>query len=165
MATSIRLPALLALAVPAAPVAAADGPAVVLGNYADIALAMYGDALASAEKLDQAIASLLRSPDEATLTAAREAWLAARVPYQQTEVYRFGNPLVDEWEGKVNAWPLDEGLIDYVQVASYGDGSDENAFYVANVVANPKLTIGGREIDASTVGPELLADLHEADAV
>jgi len=31
------------------------------------------------------------------------------VPYQQTEVYRFGNPIVDAWEGKVNAWPLDEG--------------------------------------------------------
>ncbi|MGE3738275.1 MAG: imelysin family protein [Geminicoccaceae bacterium] len=165
MTSPIRLVALLALAVPAAPEAAADGPAAVLGNYADIALAMYGDALASAEQLDQAIAALLRSPDETTLAAAREAWLAARVPYQQTEVYRFGNPLVDEWEGKVNAWPLDEGLIDYVQVESYGDGSDENAFYVANVVANPKLTVGGRDIDAGTIGPDLLGDLHEADEV
>ncbi|MEL6100891.1 MAG: imelysin family protein, partial [Pseudomonadota bacterium] len=36
-----------------------------------------------------------------------------------TEVYRFGNAIVDDWEGKVNAWPLDEGLIDYVD-ASYG---------------------------------------------
>ena len=32
----------------------------------------------------------------------------------QTEVFRFGNPVVDDWEGRVNAWPLDEGLIDYV---------------------------------------------------
>lgn len=165
MAPSVRFAALLAVAVPIAPVAAADGPAAVLGNYADIAQAMYGDALVRAEKLDQAVGALLQSPDEPTLAAAREAWLAAREPYQQTEVYRFGNPLVDEWEGKVNAWPLDEGLIDYVLVESYGDSSDENAFYVANVVANPKLTVGGKEIDASTIGPDLLAELHEIDEV
>ena len=165
MAHSVRFAALLAVAVPIAPVAAADGPAAVLGNYADIAQAMYGDALVRAGKLDQAVGALLQAPDEATLAAAREAWLAAREPYQQTEVYRFGNPLVDEWEGKVNAWPLDEGLIDYVLVESYGDSSDENAFYVANVVANPKLTVGGKEIDASTIGPDLLAELHEIDEV
>ena len=45
----------------------------------------------------------------------------------------------------MNAWPLDEGLIDYVAVASYGDSSDENALYAANVIANPKLTIGGKD--------------------
>ena len=34
-------------------------------------------------------------------------------------MFRFGNPLVDDWEGRVNAWPLDEGLIDYVKVTNY----------------------------------------------
>ena len=48
------------------------------------------------------------------MPASFSAWIAARVPYQQTEVYRFGNRIVDDWEGRVNAWPLDEGLIDYV---------------------------------------------------
>ena len=56
MAFSVRFAALLAVAVPIAPVAAADGPAAVLGNYADIAQAMYGDALVRAEMLDQAVA-------------------------------------------------------------------------------------------------------------
>ena len=60
MAPSVRFAALLAVAVPIAPVAAADGPAAVLGNYADIAQAMYGDALVRAGKLDQAVAV----PDE-----------------------------------------------------------------------------------------------------
>jgi putative iron-regulated protein len=143
----------------------ADGPAPVLANYADIAQAMYGDALAAAEQLDAAVDALVQIPNDRTLAAARAAWLAARVPYQQTEVYRFGNPIVDEWEGKVNAWPLDEGLIDYVAVASYGDASDENAFYVANLVANPKLTVGGKEIDAGTIDAALLESLHEIDEV
>ncbi len=44
----------------------------------------------------------------------RKSLLATRVPYQQPGRFRFGNPTVDDWEGKVNAWPLGEGLIDYV---------------------------------------------------
>ncbi len=72
----------------------------------------------------------------------------ARPPYQQTEVYRFGNAIVDDWEGRVNSWPLDEGLIDYVD-ASYGTESDTNTLYVVNVIANPTLTIGGETVDAT----------------
>ena len=65
----------------------------------------------------------------------------------------------------MNAWPLDEGLIDYV-AASYGGDSDENAFYTANVIANPVLRIGGIEIDAREITPALLAEtLHEVDAI
>ncbi|MCG8493413.1 MAG: hypothetical protein MI743_17460, partial [Sneathiellales bacterium] len=93
------------------------------------------------------------------------AWIAAREPYQQSEVYRFGNSLVDEWEGKVNAWPLDEGLIDYVD-GSYGKDSDENALYTVNVIANSKLTVNGKSVDAAKITPKLLADtLHEAEEV
>jgi putative iron-regulated protein len=158
---------LLSVVVPAASALAADppSPAAVLSTYAGMAQAMYGDALSQAQKLDTAVDALLQAPTDATLAAAREAWLAARVPYQQTEVFRFGNPIVDDWEGKVNAWPLDEGLIDYVAVASYGDSSDENAFYAANVIANPKLAIGGKDLDATTIDAELLGSLHEIDQV
>jgi gluconolactonase len=81
----------------------------------------YEDSLTTAKTLQMAIGDLLDAPTDATLAAARTAWIAARVPYQQTEGLRFGNALVDEWEGKVNAWPLDEGLIDYVDAGSYGD--------------------------------------------
>lgn len=108
----------------------------VLGNYADIALAGYSDALAGAKALDTAVETLIATPSPATLTAARDAWRAARPSYQQTEAFRFGNAIVDDWEGRVNAWPLDEGLIDYVAPA-YGSESDSNPLYVANVVANP----------------------------
>jgi putative iron-regulated protein len=65
----------------------------------------------------------------------------------------------------VNAWPLDEGLIDYVD-AGYGTESDGNALYVANVIANPKIKINGEEVDASKITPEFLAEtLHEAGEV
>ena len=143
---------------------AVDRAGVVVATYADIAHAMYHDSLTEAQKLRDAIGTLVETPGEETLAAARAAWLAARVPYQQTEVYRFGNPIVDDWEGKVNAWPLDEGLIDYV-AASYGDESDTNDLYTANVIANPELTASGQTLDASTIDADLLRSLHEIDEV
>ncbi len=144
--------------------ARADVKQQVVATYANIAQAMYEDALISAQALRSAIITLTAHPTEANLAAARKAWLAARKPYQQTEGYRFGNPVVDEWEGRVNAWPLDEGLIDYVDTGKYGSESDENQLYTANVVANPKLLIGGQPVDATTITPTLLQDsLQEAD--
>lgn len=148
-------------------VAQADGhsKAEVLKTYGDIALAGYEDSLVTAHTLKAAVDALIDAPSKATLMQARAAWLAAREPYQQTEVYRFGNAIVDDWEGRVNAWPLDEGLIDYVD-ADYGTESDENAFYAVNVIANPKLKVGGQQIDASKITPALLAEeLQEAGEV
>jgi len=141
------------------------GKAEVLETYADIAHAGYEDSLFKARELQTAIETLLADPSPEALNKARAIWIEARVPYQQTEVYRFGNPIVDDWEGKVNAWPLDEGLIDYVDTA-YGGATDENQLAALNVVANPTFTLSGEDIDASEITPELLADrLHEADAV
>nr|WP_246662934.1 imelysin family protein [Pseudolabrys sp. FHR47] len=141
------------------------GAKAVLTTYADIALAGYEDSLVAAKALDAAIKSLIANPSKKALDTARAAWKAARIPYMQTEVYRFGNPIVDAWEGRVNAWPLDEGLIDYVD-AKYGKESDKNPLYAANVIANKKLTVVGKEVDASQITPELLSEvLHEAGKV
>ena len=162
--SSLVVPALL-ITVPHNARADAPNAASVVSQYADIAEANYSDALSSAQKLQAAVDSLIAKPSDATLKAAREAWLAARAPYQQTEAFRFGNPIVDDWEGKVNAWPLDEGLIDYV-AGTYGDDNPENEFYVANVIANEKITFGSKEIDASKITAALLADeLQEAGGV
>ncbi len=137
----------------------------VVETYIAIAQATYGDSLISAQVLEDAIDTFLAEPNQATLTYARNAWLAARVPYQQTEAFRFGNAVVDEWEAKVNSWPLDEGLIDYT-AASYGEDSDNNYFYTANIIANELLDIGGISVDAAQITPQLLAEtLHQIDGV
>ncbi len=114
---------LLAAAPGANSVALAAGPAVkdIMTNYGNVAEAMYSDALVKAQELDKAVDAFLAAPSASTLQAARDAWKASRVPYMQTEGYRFGNKIVDDWEGNVNSWPLDEGLIDYVDKASYGE--------------------------------------------
>ncbi|MEP0071990.1 MAG: imelysin family protein [Marinomonas sp.] len=138
----------------------------VVVHYADIAEAVYGDSLTTAKTLRTAIKTFLDAPTEANLASAKTAWIAARAPYQQSEVYRFGNAIVDDWEGKVNAWPLDEGLIDYVAQDSYGSESDLNPLYTANVVASKHLHIGGEMVDASDITPDLIANtLQEADGV
>jgi putative iron-regulated protein len=159
----MRLLAALAFTTALAAPTLAATPEEVTGHYADIALATYQDSLTTAEALQTAVAALIASPSDATLQAARSAWLAARVPYQQSEAFRFGNPVVDDWEGRVNAWPLDEGLIDYVDA---GYGNEENALAALNVIATPKFTLSGTEIDASAITPDLISgSLHEADGI
>ncbi|WP_378944224.1 imelysin family protein [Paracoccus sp. R86501] len=162
----MRLLTTTALCVLTATAAHAVEESEVLATYADIAAASYGDSLTTAKQLQQAVQTLVQDPSAQNLQMARDAWLAARVPYQQTEVYRFGNPIVNEWEGKVNAWPLDEGLIDYVDAAGSAptEGYDENPAAGLNVIANPQLSISGQTIDATEITPDLLENtLHSAN--
>ena len=162
--TTFRIAALPAFLLVAASATAIE-PKDVVRHYADIAEANYADSLLTAKALDSAIDAFLAKPSDETLMAAKAAWLTARIPYQQTEVYRFGNVVVDDWEGKVNAWPLDEGLIDYV-AGGYGLESDENSLYAANVIANSTIAIEGKSVDMSQLSPTLLAEtLHEAGGI
>lgn len=154
---------LLWLAMVAIPASAATVQEVA-DTYANIALAAYEDATSRAKDLKGAIDRFIAAPTDATLKDARAAWLAARIPYMQTEAYRFGNKIVDDWEGRVNAWPLDEGLIDYVD-AGYGTASDSNPLYTANVIANTSLMVAGRKVDAGTITKELLRSLQEAERI
>ena len=91
-------------------------------NYAAVVHEAYSVSLESAESMDQAIDAFIASPGEDTLAAAKSAWLDARYDYGITEVFRFyGGPIDDEetgTEGLINAWPLDEAYIDYVEGAS-----------------------------------------------
>jgi len=134
--------------------------AAVVAHYADLAHTNFSDALTTAQALNEATDALIANPSNETLQAAKDAWLAARVPYQQTEVFRFGNGVVDDWEGQLNAWPLDEGLIDYIATDGYqyelGNGGA-----TANIIATPTLNVGGQTIDTTELTPQLLAELNE----
>lgn len=134
----------------------------VSATYASLAAAIYGDAAAKAGELDQAVDKLIAAPSQQTLDAARSAWKAARVPYMQSEGFRFGNKIVDDWEGQVNSWPLDEGLIDYVDTASYGETKEQNPLYTANVIANTKIRLGSKVLDTTKITKELIAQFDGA---
>ncbi|WP_306640769.1 imelysin family protein [Sanyastnella coralliicola] len=103
----------------------ADGPfsvdkQAIRDTYAEIVFASYQDAQEAAKALQASINDFVAAPDEDKFEACKQAWLAAREPYGQTEAYRFSNGPIDNEEGPegyLNAWPLDEGYIDYVEGA------------------------------------------------
>jgi putative iron-regulated protein len=108
----------------------------VVESYTEIVLASYQDSLQLAMELNDALIAFVAEPTEETLAAARDAWLASNEPYGQTEAYRFyGGPIDDEDgpEGLLNAWPLDEAYIDYV------DG-DADAGVINNTDEYPEIT-------------------------
>ena len=103
-------------------------------NYAEGAYAMYSKSLASAQAMDAAIDRFVAAPSAVRLDAAKRAWLLARDDYGLTEIYRFYDGPIDNEadgpEGLINAWPLDEAYIDYVE-------GDANAGIVNNPAAYP----------------------------
>lgn len=104
----------------------------VAESNANWALAAYSDSVTTAQALKTALEALQADPTQANLDAAKRAWLVSREPYGQTEVFRFRLSPIDSTnyadedgpEGDINAWPLGEGLIDYV-VAGNDFGADQ----------------------------------------
>ncbi|MFD1553967.1 hypothetical protein DNU06_13820 [Putridiphycobacter roseus] len=87
-------------------------------TYAELVSAGYEDSYELAKALKTTIYDFVDNPTAVNFEASKEAWLAARVPYGQTEAFRFaGGPIddADGPEGLLNAWPLDEAYIDYVE--------------------------------------------------
>lgn len=123
--------------------------------YANLVYNNYHDALVAAQSMQAAIKSMTENPSEETLSAAKQAWLNAREPYGQSEAFRFyGGPIDDEDgpEGRINAWPLDESYIDYVNIASNGDNPMDNAN--TNIINSPETF--------PEITTELIASLNEA---
>jgi putative iron-regulated protein len=126
----------------------ADAPPVVDG-YVAIVRASYADSVQTATALRTAIDAFVAAPSAVTMQAAKTAWLAAREPYGQTEVYRFYDGPIDNPdagpEGRINAWPLDEVYIDYVAGNPMG-----------GIINNPAMF--------PTLTKELIADQNELGA-
>ena len=90
----------------------------VVLNYANIVHASYVDSLNLAKNMQETINAFMESPSAESLEKAKQSWIDSRFPYLQTEVYRFyGGPIDDEDgpEGLLNAWPMDESYVDYVE--------------------------------------------------
>lgn len=148
----------------------AEEKRAVVNHYADIALAVFESARDDAQDLNDALASFLTNPTTASLEAAKSAYVVARSSYQQSEVLRFdeafvsnapdsdgGLASVDSWEGQLNAWPLDEALIDYVD----GDYSGASPDGGGNIVASTSLVVNGETVDTSSIDKNLLISLNE----
>lgn len=143
----------------------------VVENYANIVHANYEDSLTTARDLQSAINAFVSSPSEATHLAAQEAWLAAREPYGQTEAFRFASGPIDDEdgpEGLLNAWPLDEAYVDYVEgmpdagiindVAGYPEISADLLESLNEVGAEENISTGYHAIEFLLWGQDLSAD-------
>ncbi|MDI1483485.1 imelysin family protein [Polyangium sp. y55x31] len=119
----------------------------IIAAYASLVQNSYIEAMDETSSLNATLAQFVADPTEARLESAREAWLLARDPYGLTEAFRFyGGPIDDDDgpEGRINAWPMDEAYVDYV------DG-DPNAGIINDPATYPT-------IDETTI-----AELNEKD--
>jgi putative iron-regulated protein len=126
----------------------------VVTTNAQHAYAAFSDSLIAAKNLQTAVKMFVSDPSEVNFTAAKSAWLSAREPYGQTEVYRFREGPIDaltmgddgKWtlidgegpEGAINAWPLAEALIDYTIDMDGDEARGDAAVYQAggNIIAD-----------------------------
>lgn len=153
---ALALAPLAVLAQPATPLVAAvvqpaatpATPAAVAQLYAALVHASYADTLASARLLQQRIQALVAQPSAEHLTAARQAWLAAREFYGQTEAFRFyGGPIDDDKgpEGRLNAWPMDESYVDRVSGKQASGLINKRGFKISKASLAAQNERGGEE--------------------
>ena len=83
--------------------------------YIDLVASAYKKAADDSKTLVQAVDAFLATPSDDTLKAARQAWVEARPAYLKTETFRFYDGPIEEVEGAINAWPMNEAYIDYVE--------------------------------------------------
>ena len=136
-------------------------------SYANMAHAAYKDSLNTAKALQTAVNTYVTTPTQENLDAAKAAYKAARQPYSQTEIFRFDEGFVtandkrainsiDSWEGQINAWPLDEALIDYVSDDYEGEYNSKD-----NIINSDSIAVGSVKQDTTSITPELLAEMNE----
>ena len=106
--------------------------------YIDLVATSYRKAADDAKLLGLAVDAFLAAPSEDSLKAARKAWVEARPSYLKTETFRFYDGPIEDVEGAINAWPMNEAYIDYV------DGKPD-----AGLINDPSFKIGLEDIAKS----------------
>jgi putative iron-regulated protein len=93
---------------------AADPTAGVVKQYALNLDQNYKDVIPRLQDLDTAVTAFIANPTADGLVAAQQAWLAARPAYSESEYSRFYGGPIDQAQGGMNEWPIDESFVDYV---------------------------------------------------
>ena len=121
----------------------------VVSSYAELAHTNYAESLEAAKTLNQRLQAFVDAPSTETLRSARQAWLAAREPYLQTEVFRFYEGPIDNEtdgpEGLLNAWPMDEHFIDYTEDEPNAGLINDRAFEISAENIEAKNEAGGEK--------------------
>jgi putative iron-regulated protein len=130
-------------------------PAAVATNYADLVEGAYQTSIDSAVEMQGAVTAFLSEPSDETLATARTAWVTARDDYTPTEAFRFYDGPIDNPEsgpeGQINAWPMDEAYVDYVDGApDAGIINDPEGFPEITVDVLVEANEAGGETNIST---------------
>ena len=140
-----------------------------LKNYSVLAQKSYQASLNDAKILQQALERFAKYPTQQNLNAAKEAWLQARESYGLTEVFRLSQGPIDAeegWvaeiygnlEGQINAWPLDEHMIDYTIDA---DGNRTQGNIIDATGLFTPIGENAQAVDITDITPEVLTELNE----
>lgn len=141
----------------------------LLGTYTKIAQDNYSDTLNDAINLNSKVEIFAKNPTLENFNNVKESWLQSRESYGQTEIFRLANGPIDAeegWvankygslEGQLNAWPLDENMIDYT-IDANGKRTSGNIIDTKGV-----FTPGGEEakgINVENISTDVLAALNE----
>lgn len=137
--------------------------------YADLVGNTYAVSLEAAAKLREAILALTASPTPESLDAARQAWLAARASYLETEAFLFYAGPVDGPGGpfpRLNFWPIDPATIDGLLADSAQSLNFRAVARLNRIEAPVKITTGLHVIEYMLWGSDgaLGADAFSGEA-
>ncbi|ELA09163.1 hypothetical protein MOMA_02110 [Moraxella macacae 0408225] len=140
-----------------------------LQNYSNLAQKSYAASLADAKALQIAINQFAKNPTAKTLENAKQAWLKSRESYGMTEIFRLSQGPIDAeegWveetygnlEGQINAWPLDEHMIDYTIDA---DGKRTAGNIIDGTGLFTPAGDDAKAVDITHITPDVLTELNE----
>ncbi|MGK7877556.1 MAG: imelysin family protein [Xenococcaceae cyanobacterium] len=82
---------------------------VVVSDFADqVVIPTYQLLVKKADELSKAVDAFVSNPNDNTLKAAQDAWIAARFPWEQSEAFAFGPADSLGYDGDLDDWPVNE---------------------------------------------------------
>jgi predicted lipoprotein len=89
-------------------------PQIITHLANDVVVPTYQQLATRLDALDVAVNALVANPTEARLTAAQEAWFAARTPWEQSEGFLFGPVDSYGYDPALDSWPVNRSDLDAV---------------------------------------------------
>ncbi|WP_164017288.1 imelysin family protein [Pyxidicoccus trucidator] len=89
--------------------------AAIISTFADqVVVPTYQDLATSLTTLDSAARALQADPSQERLTAAKTAWFAARIPWEESESFLFGPVDSYGFDPALDSWPVNRTDLDAV---------------------------------------------------
>ncbi len=92
-----------------------DRQIVIVRDFADrVVIPTYQLLVKKADELSTTVDVFVSNPNNDTLKAAQDAWIAARFPWEQSEAFAFGPADSLGYDGDLDDWPVNETDLDAV---------------------------------------------------